>query len=178
MKVLLIGLRASGKTTVGRLVAAGSGVAFVDLDDRTAAVLGVGSAADGLRMMGEAAFRAAEAAALLAVLGETGGAVVALGGGSPIAPGAAEMIREWRKARGGFVVYLAASADALQRRLAGLDPGERPPLTELGTVGEVERLHGQRDPLYRSLADRVIETEGLLPEQIAAEVARLMRDPC
>lgn len=57
----------------------------------------------------------------------------------------------------------------------GREADVRPPLTELGTIGEVLRLHGQRDPLYRSLADSVIETEGMSPEQIAAEVTRLAR---
>ena len=48
MHVLLIGLRCSGKTTVGPLLAQRLGRLFVDLDDRPAAAAGCGRAGEAL----------------------------------------------------------------------------------------------------------------------------------
>ena len=61
---VLIGLRGSGKTTLGRLLAARRKVAFVDLDDRTVSASGHPSVSAMFRAEGEPAFRAAERAEL------------------------------------------------------------------------------------------------------------------
>lgn len=142
----------------------------MDLDERTARVMGVGSAGEGLRARGEAAFREAEARALRAALGEEGDSVVALGGGTPTAPGAAALIRECVNGPRWLVVYLSLSPGALERRLIGLNAGDRPALSSLGTVGEVGTLHAVRDPLYRAVASHVIDAEGKTPEQVADEI--------
>lgn len=144
----------------------------MDLDDRTANILGVGSAGDGLRAQGEATFRKAEVEALRAALDERGDAIVALGGGTPTAPGAAEMIRFQSCRRAALVLYLGARPELLRERLGELDAAERPPLTPLGTIGEVDRLYEQRDPLYRSLASHVIDGEGKSPREIADLIDR------
>ena len=57
---VLIGLRGSGKTTLGRLLAARRAVPFVDLDDRTVASAGLASVSAMFRAVGEPAFRLAE----------------------------------------------------------------------------------------------------------------------
>jgi shikimate kinase len=168
--IILLGLRASGKTTVGRLLAARLGRVFVDLDDRTAAALGAASAGAALARHGEAAFRLAEAGALGAALGE-GPMVLALGGGTPTAPGAEALLKRGREAGKIRVVYLRASASELRSRLAG-DATVRPSLTGRGTMDEVEELLAARDPLYRGLADVVIEAG----EGGAEEVVRRVLD--
>ncbi|MFZ2874232.1 MAG: shikimate kinase [Phycisphaerales bacterium] len=168
-------MRASGKSTVGRMLSRRWGLPLVDLDDRTAGVLGVASAGEGLLARGEAAFREAEVRALREALGEEGDSVVALGGGTPTAPGAAAMIRECVNGPKWPVVYLSLSPWALERRLIGLNAEDRPALTAMGTVGEVRTLHAQRDPLYRALASHVIDAEGKTPEEIADEI-RVMWD--
>lgn len=172
MKVLLIGLRGCGKTTVGRLLSGRWSLPFVDLDDRTAVVLGASSAGQGLRSSGEPAFREAEAAALRTVLDEPGEQVIALGGGTPTAPGAAKMIRDCRDGPRWLVIYLAVRPELLVERLEGLNPLDRPPLTGLGLAEEVRLLHQQRDPLYRSVASHVIEAEGKSPSEIADLIDR------
>lgn len=108
--------------------------------------------------------------ALRGALDEEGDSVVALGGGTPTAPGAAAMIRESSSGPRWLVVYLALSPGALEQRLLGLNAEDRPALTAMGTVGEVGMLHAQRDPLYRALASHVIDAEGKTPEQIADEI--------
>ncbi|MCE7974426.1 MAG: shikimate kinase [Leptolyngbya sp. PLA1] len=172
VKVLLIGLRGCGKTTLGRLLSGRWSVPFVDLDDRTAALLGASSAGEGLRLKGESAFREAEAAALHAALAEPGEQILALGGGTPTAPGAAKMIRDWCGGRRWPVVYLALRPESLVERLERLNPLERPPLTGLVLAEEVRLLHKRRDDLYRELASHVIDAEGKSPAEIADLVGR------
>lgn len=157
MNLLLIGLRGSGKSTIARLVASRLGRSFIELDDRTAATLGEAHAGDALRSHGQRSFREAEAAALAIALASSD-AVVALGGGTPTAPGAAAMIQRARDEGLARVVYLVGTPSELALRLSHGDPRERPSLTGKGAIEEIDEIHRARDPLYRSLADRVVET--------------------
>ena len=157
--LLLIGLRASGKSTVGRALANAFGVGFVDLDDRTRAVLGAPSVREAFATAGEAAFRAAEAKALTVALTESP-QVIALGGGTPTAPGAAERIAQARR-HGAFVVFLDPPLEVLAERLRA-EQGDRPSLTGLGVVEEIESIARVRRPLYAALTDL------RLPEALAA----------
>ncbi len=154
--ILLAGLRGSGKTTLGRLLADRLTLPFVDLDDRTARVLSRDTCAQALRDLGEPAFRAGEAKALAQVLSDPP-SVVSLGGGTPTAPGARELI----KASGALVLYLRLTPKRLAARLAQTDLESRPSLTGHGVIEEIEQLFAQRDPIYQRLGETLdIETEG------------------
>ncbi|MFN7021554.1 MAG: shikimate kinase [Phycisphaerales bacterium] len=170
--IVLMGLRASGKSTVGQLLATRLGRRFIDLDDLTAARLGEARAGDALARHGEQAFRAAEVEALRGVL-RGGDAVIALGGGTPTARGAAWILREQREAGRVFIVYLRADAATLRARL-GADPTPRPSLTGKGTAAEVDDLLRLREPIYRDLADAVVEAGG--PRSSAEQVALSIRE--
>jgi shikimate kinase len=168
-KIVLMGLRGSGKSTVGRLLADRLGDAFLDLDDATAARLGSSDPAGAISRLGMDRFRLAEADALREAL--AGDArVIALGGGTPTAPGAADVLR--RSTRDGSIVvlYLHADVGSLRTRLASTDTATRPSLTGRGTLDEIGPVYLERDPLYRSLATRVIETEGRSPGLVADEI--------
>ena len=128
-----------------------------DLDDRTARLVGATTAGEALRGVGEVAFRAAEATALASVLSEHP-RVLALGGGTPTAPGAAEMISRAREERRVFVVFLDPPLDVLANRLRA-EAGDRPSLTGRGVVEEIEELAAKRRPLYAALADLVVERD-------------------
>jgi shikimate kinase len=158
--VALLGLRASGKTTLGRALAERLGRRFVDLDDRTLALLGDDTIAGAFRRAGEPAFRAAETEALVRALDEDG-IVLALGGGTPTAPGAETMLRDAQARGRTTLVYLRCEPDVLRSRLraAGGAGVNRPSLTGDGPLDEIERVHAARDPLYRALADVVLEGE-------------------
>src|SRR5690349_2822005 len=104
MIVLLIGLRGSGKTTIGRTLAERLSLSFADLDDLTVKALGATTVSEAWRTHGEAAFRRAEATALKIRI-TTDSQVLALGGGTPTAPGAGDVIRAAQK-QGARVVYL------------------------------------------------------------------------
>jgi shikimate kinase len=164
---VLIGLRGSGKTTLGRLLAARRGVPFIDLDDRTVAGSGHASVSAFFRSAGEPAFRAAESLALQAVLAAPEGAVIALGGGTPTAPGAQEAIRAARAAGRVRVVLLEAPPAVLGARLAAA-PGDRPLLMGTDFAQEAALLGERRLPLYRSIADAVVTTAGDAEASLAA----------
>lgn len=172
--IVLIGLRGSGKSTVGRAVAGRLGVPFVDLDDRTAELLNAPTAAAAIDTHGFGAFRAAETQALVAALdhvGERG--VLALGGGTPTAPGAAEALREAAEAGVATNVYLRVTPGELRSRLAATDTSTRPSLTGAGTLGEIDAVFAERDPSYLALAGCVLECDGLLVDDVVDRVCAI-----
>lgn len=170
--IVLIGLRGAGKTTVARVLATRLGLTAVDLDDRTPKYAGEASVADVFSRKGEPAFREAETRALADALSEPG-IVLALGGGTPTAPGAADLLTAARVAGRAWIAYLRADAPTLAARLRSADNAHRPSLTGAGVVEEVAALLAARDSLYREVADAVIEVGGLTPEQAAERVLAL-----
>ncbi|MBU3682578.1 MAG: shikimate kinase [Phycisphaerales bacterium] len=156
---VLIGLRGSGKTTLGRLLAARRAVPFVDLDDRTVASAAHASVSAMFRAVGEAAFRQAERAALEAALaGDAAAAsVIALGGGTPTAPGARGMLEAARDAGRIRIVLLEAPPAVLGARLS-VAPGDRPLLMGADFAEEATLLAERRMPAYRALAQATVST--------------------
>lgn len=163
--IVLMGLRGSGKSTVGTLLAERLGLGFVDLDDLTPKELGETDAAESIRKHGFEAFREAEGVALKRVIGR-GPIVLALGGGTPTAPGA-ESILNQAADNGALLVYLHAAPPALQRRLEQTNTASRPSLTGRGTLDEIEQVYRERDALYRDLCTLIVESEGHSPDAIA-----------
>lgn len=158
--VLLMGLRASGKTTLGQMLATRLKRAFVDLDDVTAARLGCVDVPEAWSRHGLEAFRHAEADALKDVLTHTG-QIIALGGGTPTAPGAEAILRNAVAARTIHLVYLRATPATLRARLMLTDTASRPSLTGGDVIDEVQRVFDARDRLYQSLATHTINVDAL-----------------
>lgn len=168
--LILIGLRASGKSTLGRLLAQRLGRDFVDLDDVVARRMGASGPGEAIARDGIDAFRAAETDALRSVL-ETPARVIALGGGTPTAPGAADLLR----ASGAHLVYLRGSPETLRSRLRETDNTDRPALVGDDAIDEVRTLHEQRDAPYRSLAGSVVHIDGVSRESVLAALIALGR---
>lgn len=169
--VILMGLRGSGKSSVGPVLARALGKPFVDLDDLVVARAGARSAAALWADLGQAKFREREAEALRHVLAGPA-CVLALGGGTPTAPGAAEALRTARESAGAFVVYLRAEAPLLHARLSRTDMAARPSITGGDPLAEIASVLSARDPLYLSLTDEVISCGAEGPEEVAEEIAR------
>ncbi len=176
--IILMGLRGSGKSTIGRLLAQRMGCDFVDLDDRTLAKFTERAQAETIAQVferyGEPRFREAEREALHETLGDHFplGVVLALGGGTPTAPGAAELLR----GSGGVLVYLRLHPKVLATRLASEIDHRRPALTELGDpIAEIQQVFDRRDGLYASLADLVFE-DVLSAEQTALQLQRRLQE--
>ena len=160
--VVLVGPMGSGKSHVGRLLAARLGLAFVDVDARVEADAGMPIPAI-FAGEGEVGFRERECAALAAVLA-LDGQVVATGGGAVLSAANRAAMRD-----AGRVVYLHVEAAEQLRRLAG-DTG-RPLLAVPDRAQRLARLQAQREPLYREVADLVVETSLRAPEAIAEALA-------
>ena len=144
--VVLVGMRASGKTSVGRRLAERMGRPFLDLDDALAARAGR-SADRVLAEDGEARFRGFEQQVLLAAAGLRGH-VIATGGGAVQHADTFAALAEHA-----VVVYLQLDVDALVARDAGRP---RPPLTDLPPAEEVAALLARRHPLYLRAAQIVV----------------------
>jgi shikimate kinase len=160
--IILVGSRCTGKTTVGRLLAARLGWPFADADDLIEASAGR-SVTEIFAAEGEAGFRTREAAAL-EELGARVGWVIATGGGAVLREANRRLIRER-----GFVVWLTATPGTQWERLR-VDPttaARRPNLTAAGGMDEVRALAAAREPLYREVADFVSPTDALSPEAVA-----------
>lgn len=161
VRVVLIGLRGSGKTTLGRLLAQRLHSQFIDLDDVTVAGSGHASVTAMFRSVGEPAFRAAECAALEHVLASASpsGTVIALGGGTPTAPQARALLESARAAGTIRIILLEAPPETLGARLTN-NPGDRPLLAGASFAEEALLLSEARLPMYRTLADAVVSTGG------------------
>lgn len=159
-RVTLIGFRACGKSTVGRLLAARLAWPFVDADTVIEHHLGMPIAAY-FKTHGEAAFRDAETSAIDSILAGDKPLVLATGGGAVLR----EANRDLIAARGGVIVYLEAPVAVIQERLRH-NLGGRPSLTGSNPVDEVPALVAARAPLYQGLAHLTLAT-GPSPADVA-----------
>lgn len=174
MNLILIGLRGSGKTTAGQRAAGLLRRGFVDLDDRTPRLLNAPTVADAWNTHGEPAFRQAEVRSLRETLAQAD-QIIALGGGTPTAPGAPDLIRAEQAAGRARVIYLWAPAATLRERLAATDLSKRPSLTGADPLAEIERVLATRDEAYRSLADIVLATDGHTIDEVASLIVAASR---
>jgi len=160
-KIFLIGPMGAGKSAVGRHLARVLHLDFVDSDDEIEARTGV-DIPFIFEKEGEAGFRKREAAAIDDLSGRDE-VVLATGGGAVLRP-------ENRGHLGGrgFVVYLYTSVDQQVSRTAR---GRERPLLDGGDPREIlEGLLETRDPLYREIADLVVETDGRKVKSVVDEI--------
>ena len=151
----------SGKTTAGIQVAEALGRQFVDNDvalerraGRTAAQI---SASDGVD-----ALHRQEAAELLAALADPIGRVIAAAASTVLD----DTVRK-RLAAVGWVVWLTADQATLAARMPS-SPDR--PMLDADAARLVARQSVERDPLYRSVADVEVSTDGQTPEMAAAAI--------
>ncbi len=159
----LIGYRASGKTTVGRLLASQLGRPFVDADAELERRSGR-SISSIFATEGEEAFRDLEARTIRDLCRESPTAVLSTGGGVILRESNRGLLSEF-----GPVVWLRAPAEVLVARLQ-CDSGDRPALTAAGLLDEVAHVLHIREPLYHEASDVVIDSSISDPDGIAREV--------
>ena len=144
--LVLIGMRACGKTQVGRTIAERARRPFLDLDEALAETAGR-NCDMVLAEEGESGFRGRERVEL-AKAADLHDHVVATGGGAVLCGEAFDAL-----ARPATVVYLDLPLEILIERSLRRP---RPALTSLSPAAEVAALLVERDPLYRAAADMTI----------------------
>ena len=168
MNIILMGYRACGKTTVGRIVAEKLQRPFFDTDALIQECVGKTIreiVADG----GWEAFRALEKMAVKELAGRQG-CIIALGGGAVLDQ---ENVKELK--RNGFFLWLTADGATIAGRLRNdrVSNAQRPPLSGTDSGAEIELLLREREPVYRSVADILINTTGRSVDEVASEIIQL-----
>jgi len=167
--IFLVGLMGAGKTTVGRLLARRLGKRFLDTDHEIEHRTGVKIPVI-FEIEGEPGFRAREAQ-VLDVLTAMDDVVLATGGGVVLDPANRE-----RLASRGFVIYLSVVALQLWQRTRN-NKG-RPLLQTTDPLAKLQELQRIRDPLYREVADLVVETGRQSVGALVSQLLTLLPDEC
>ena len=161
-RVLLIGMMGAGKTSVGRALEARTGWPYRDNDETVAELEGIPTA-ELLERDGRDALRAAESRALARVLERDPPLIAGVAGGVIESP----QDRERLASPDAFVVYLHAPIKVLVERVGS---GEGRPWLQPDPEKAMRRLFDGRDPLYREVADLVVESQDGDAEQHAGQI--------
>ena len=159
--IFLVGPMGAGKSAVGRQLARSLHLDFMDSDDEVESRTGV-DIAFIFEKEGEEGFRRREAAAI-DDLTRRDGVVLATGGGA-----VTDAESRSRLGGRGYVVYLYTSVDQQHARTR---KGRERPLLESGDRRKIlEDLLAVRDPLYREIADLVVDTDGRKVKSVTDEI--------
>ena len=158
-RYILIGLRGTGKSTIGKKMAKILGIPFYDTDTLIEGRAGC-TIPEIFQAIGEAGFREIERK-MIASLPE-GPAVIATGGGAVMDQKNAESLR-----KEAHIILLTADPEVLEARTMGTN---RPPLTALSLSDEIRQISKVRMPVYRGLADICIDTGMVNADEAASSI--------
>lgn len=153
----------AGKTTVGRHLARRRKAEFLDLDHEIEARTGV-RVPMIFEIEGEAGFRDRESR-LLEEVAHRSKLIVATGGGIVLRPENRDVLRQ-----AGMVIYLNVLPKVLFERTRR--DSNRPLLQVADPLRKLEELYVERDPLYREVANIVIDARPGAVSQLVLQVER------
>lgn len=165
-RVVLVGMMGSGKTTVGRLLADMTGWALQDNDELVMRLFDA-TPRQILAAGGEAKLRAAESEALAMGLEAPPPTIVGAAAGTILDATNRDQLRH-----AGIVVWLRTSAKALERRVMG---AEHRPWVDVGGIDWIRQAVEERNPLYASAADLVVDANDQAPEAVARRILEHLR---
>ena len=157
----LVGLMGAGKTTVGKILAKHLHKTFYDSDHEIEQRTGVKIPLI-FELEGEVGFRRREAATIEELV-SLRGIILATGGGAILARQNRDNLSQ-----NGTVIYLHAQPEDLYNRTRG--DKNRPLLQTDDPRGKLERLYRERDPLYREIADFIMDTGDQSVSTIVAQL--------
>ena len=167
--LILVGMMGAGKTTIGRLLAQRLSKTFVDADHEIEARAGVRIPVI-FEFEGEEGFRKREAQVVEALTGQHN-VVLATGGGAVTFAPTRALLKER-----GVTIYLSASQHDLWMRTR--HDRNRPLLQVADPRARIGELLKARDPLYREVADLVVETGRPSAQKVVGEIINMLRsDP-
>ena len=161
--IYLIGLMGAGKTTIGRMLAKSLGLPFYDSDKAIEDITGV-DIATIFEFEGEKGFRLRENK-MVKELVELDEIVLATGGGV--------ILNEENRVRlkeNGFVVYLQCSIDRIVDRTSR--NSQRPLLNVDSPREKIQALIDERESLYLSCADFVIDSGQMQSKAVVREILK------
>lgn len=164
-RLLLLGYRGTGKTTVARLLAQRLDAQWVDTDAEVAKAAGR-SIATLFAEEGEQVFRDRETEVLRSLLSAPY-RIFACGGGVVLREENRKLLAE-----AGTTILLQARPETIFTRLA-TDPNsktQRPDLTRGGGLQEIVEVLANRQEFYQQCADIVVDTERKTAERVADEI--------
>lgn len=164
--LFLVGPMGAGKTTIGRRLAQALGRDFLDTDKEIERRTGV-SIPLIFEMEGEAGFRAREKT-VIADLTQRQDIVLATGGGAVLDPANRRCLAER-----GLVIYLYTTVDEQLRRTR--HDTNRPLLHTADPRTRLQELLRIRDPLYREVANLIINTDNKSTRQVAQIILRRLK---
>jgi shikimate kinase len=169
-KIILTGYRATGKSSIGKILADLLGFDFIDTDQAIEKRQGE-TIAEIVDRGGWDLFRRKEEDILLE-LARSKNKVIATGGGSVIHEQAWTKLRE-----NALVIWLKAGVKTICQRLTAdnYTDDSRPALTEMGTVNEIAMVLAERQPLYEKSSDLSVNTEGKTPEEVAEYILAALK---
>ena len=159
-RFVMCGMMGTGKTTVGRALAAALDLPFLDTDRMVESAAGA-SIPEVFRQLGEKQFRRMEARAVAEAM-EVERGVISLGGGALLDDESRRRVQE-RAA----VFWLWASPETCADRAAGAG---RPLLEGDDPVGKLRRLLDARLPTYASGVDLIVDTSNRPPAKVAEKI--------
>ncbi|MDO5554451.1 MAG: shikimate kinase [Planctomycetia bacterium] len=166
--IILIGYRATGKSSLGRLLSRELNLPLVDTDALVEERYGK-TIQSMFADEGESVFRDREAALVAELAGANEPMILSTGGGVPLR----EESRKYLKNMG-FVVWLRASRETIFARMNGDDSNEsrRPPLTDLKPLQEIDAVLAVRNSLYQETAHLTLKTDQCSLDELAHEIIR------
>ena len=163
----LVGPMGAGKSTIGRKLARVLGLTFIDSDREIEEKTGVDIPLI-FELEGEPGFRKREQD-VISELTATPGIVLATGGGAVLDPQNRRNL-----AACGTVIYLETSVDQQLQRTA--HDRNRPLLQTDNPRAKLEQLLAERDPLYREIADIIIETDGCRVRDVVQKIMHFVEE--
>lgn len=164
--IILVGPMGAGKTTIGKQLAQQLGREFYDSDrvieEHTGANIPL-----IFELEGEEGFRKREKNMILELTRKED-IVLATGGGAVLDPDNRKQL-----AKSGFVIYLNAPLSQLISRTS--KDKNRPLLQTEDPHKKMEEILAVRDPLYREVADAVVETDGSPVRNVVKKLVTLVK---
>lgn len=168
MIIVLLGYMASGKSTIGKILANNLSYDFVDLDDYIE-VAEKCSIKDIFKKQGEIYFRKKEAHYLSEILAKRNNVVLALGGGTPCYGNNMKMLVQHENT---ITIYLKATIESLAKRLEN-EKDKRPIISHLNTRNELIEFIGKHlfeRMQYYSQAKFAVDTNNKSEDKIIEDI--------